>query len=91
MMRSVVILALAAALSGCGGGGFTWSVDASRPLADASLKTRCPKIPLLDRPAPMGALLEHDDMVVGMYAECAQSNAAKADYIEEMEKSRNVD
>lgn len=91
MMRVLISVALVAALAGCGGRAFTWQVDASRPAADASLKTRCPEIPRLDKPAPMGALLEHDDMVVGMYAECAKSNDAKAQYIEEMEKSRHVD
>lgn len=86
----VAAVALCLVLAGCGHSSVEWRVDASRPAADASLLTECPAIPRLTKPASMGDLLEHGDMVVGLYEECATANGAKARYIKGL-SGRNVD
>lgn len=91
MIRGLLITVAVMLLSACGTrDNITVRVDASRPIADASLMTRCEPIPALKERASLGDLLEHDGMLVGMYAECALANDAKADYIEGLPK-HNVD
>lgn len=91
MMRLFLPLAAALVLSGCARDHVTVRVDASRPVAPANVTTPCDPLPRLAKPAPMGDLLEHADLLIGMYVECAERDAAKAEYIKSMEKGSNVD
>lgn len=84
MTRLLPLIIASLAVSGCAASTPNARVDASRSIAPANLTTTCDPLPRLGKPAPMGALLEYSDMVVGMYGECARRDRAKAEYIKSM-------
>lgn len=80
-MKLVIIAALSALLAGCGS-TYRYSVDAATNTMPGSVRQKCEPIPKeLKRGASMGDQTKAYDSLVGLYGECAERDAAKADWI----------
>ena len=80
-MKLIMIGLLAAMLAGCGTTyKFNVSQDANK--MPESVRQKCEPIPKsLQRGASMGNQTVAYDNLIGLYGECAQRDAAKADWI----------
>lgn len=80
-MRALTIGLLAVLLAGCGT-TYKYSVDAATNTMPGSVRQKCDPIPKeLKRGANMGDQTKAYDRLVGLYGECAERDAAKADWI----------
>lgn len=80
-MKLVIIAALTGLLAGCGA-KYNYSVDAAVNTMPESVRQKCEPVPKeLKRGASMGELYKAHDSLVGLYGECAERDAAKADWI----------
>lgn len=86
-MKALTIGLLAVLLSGCGA-KYNYSVEAAVNKMPESVRQKCEPIDkkLVKKEGevdsvPMGDLLKAKDYLVGLYGECAERDAAKADWI----------
>lgn len=80
-MRVLIIGLLAVLLSGCAP-KYKYSVDAATNTMPESVRQKCDPVPKdLKRGASMGDQTKAFDNLVGLYGECAERDAAKADWI----------
>lgn len=80
-MRALTICLLAVLLSGCGT-TYKYSVDAGTNTMPEAVRQKCDPVPKeLKRGASMGDQTKAYDNLVGLYGECAERDAAKADWI----------
>lgn len=80
-MKTLTIVLLAAMLAGCGA-KYNYTVDAAVNRMPESVRQKCDPVPKdLKRGATMGDQTKAYDNLVGLYGECAERDAAKADWI----------
>lgn len=80
-MKLVMIGLTAVLLTGCGA-KYNYSVDAAVNSMPESVRQKCEPVPKeLKRGASMGDLYKAHDNLVGLYGECVERDAAKADWI----------
>lgn len=80
-MKHLTIVLLAVLLAGCGA-KYNYTVDAATNTMPGSVRQKCEPIPKeLKRGANMGDQTKAYDSLVGLYGECAERDAAKADWI----------
>lgn len=80
-MKSLMIGLLAVLLTGCGA-KYNYSVEAAVNKMPESVRQKCDPVPKeLKRGANMGDQTKAYDNLVGLYGECAERDAAKADWI----------
>ena len=82
-MRKVTLLALAAILAGCSSAPkYSFTVDAATNKMPEAVRQKCAPIPKeLGPGASMGNQTVAYDNLIGLYGECAERDAAKADWI----------
>lgn len=80
-MKSLIIGLLAVLLSGCGA-KYNYSVEGAVNKMPESVRQKCDPVPKeLRHGANMGDQTKAYDNLVGLYGECAERDAAKADWI----------
>lgn len=80
-MRGLTIGLLAVLLAGCGA-KYNYTVDAAVNTMPGAVRQKCDPVPKeLKRGASMGDQTKAYDNLVGLYGECAERDAAKADWI----------
>lgn len=80
-MRTLAIGLLAVLLTGCGT-TYKFSVDEAKNTMPESVRQKCDPVPKeLKRGASMGDQTKAYDNLVGLYGECAERDATKADWI----------
>lgn len=80
-MKHLTICLLAVLLTGCGA-KYNYTVDAAVNRMPESVRQKCDPVPKdLKRGASMGDQTKAYDSLVGLYGECAERDAAKADWI----------
>lgn len=80
-MKYLTIALLAVMLTGCGA-KYQYSIDAAVNKMPESVRQKCDPVPKdLKHGATMGDQTKAYDNLVGLYGECAERDAAKADWI----------
>lgn len=82
-MRKVTLLAMAAILAGCSSAPkYSFTVDEAANKMPEAVRQKCDPIPKeLGHGAGMGNQTVAYDNLIGLYGECAERDAAKADWI----------
>lgn len=82
-MMKVTLLAMAAILAGCSSAPkYSFTVDAATNKMPEAVRQKCEPIPKELHPgATMGGQTVAFDNLIGLYGECAERDAAKADWI----------
>lgn len=82
-MRKVTLLAMAVILAGCSSAPkYSFTVDEAANKMPEAVRQKCDPIPKeLRHGAGMGNQTVAYDNLIGLYGECAERDAAKADWI----------